>query len=118
LWFLADFRPVLFPNIFIYLRDQRTLSIVPLIPCYDFAMSSSGTMSRAEAFQIELLRRMSGEERMAIAFEMTEFGWELVEARIRSTHPEWTDAQVRHERLRIAFLPHDLPSGFAPSASQ
>jgi hypothetical protein len=86
--------------------------------CYHFGVSFSHTTSRAETLQIELLRRMTGEQRLAIAFEMSHFGWELVEARIRSAHPDWTDAQILHERLRIAFLPHSLPLRFSQVAVQ
>jgi hypothetical protein len=81
-------------------------------------MSLSDATSHAEALQFDLLRQMTGEQRLAIAFEMTEFGWELVEARIRGTYPDWTDAQIRYERLRIAFLPHPLPPAFRQAAFQ
>ena len=35
---------------------------------------------------------------------------ELVKARIRQEHPDWPEAQVTREVLRLAFLPEPLPS--------
>jgi len=53
---------------------------------------------------------MSGEQRVLMALEMSLFARELAKAGIRHDHPEWTEAQVTREILRIAFLPGPLPS--------
>jgi hypothetical protein len=53
---------------------------------------------------------MTGEQRLLIAFEMSQFARELVKARIRQEHPDWPEAQITRELLRLAFLPEPLPS--------
>ncbi len=40
------------------------------------------------------------------------FARELSRERVRSEHPEWPEAQIKLELLRIAFLPDPLPRGF------
>jgi len=36
---------------------------------------------------------------------------EFTKAGIRSRHPDWNEAQVFHELLRLQFLPDPLPTG-------
>jgi hypothetical protein len=52
---------------------------------------------------------MSGEQRLLLAFEMSEFARDLAKAGIRREHAEWDEARVARELLRLAFLPHPLP---------
>jgi len=47
---------------------------------------------------------------MLLALEMSEFARELAVAGIRRDHPQWTEAQVARELLRLAFLPAPLPA--------
>jgi len=47
---------------------------------------------------------------MLLAFEMSEFARELARAGIRHDHPEWSEAQVARELLRLAFFPKPLPA--------
>jgi hypothetical protein len=54
---------------------------------------------------------MSGEQRLLLAFEMSLFARELAKEGVRRDHPEWTEAQVARELLRLAFLPSPLPVG-------
>jgi hypothetical protein len=54
---------------------------------------------------------MSGEQRIFLAFEMSLFGRELAKEGVRRRHPEWTEAQVARELLRLAFLEAPLPAG-------
>jgi hypothetical protein len=54
---------------------------------------------------------MSGEQRMLLAWDMSLFARDLARAGIRDAHPEWTDAEVARELLRLAFLPEPLPTG-------
>jgi hypothetical protein len=54
---------------------------------------------------------MSGEQRLLLALEMSLFARELAREGIRRDHPEWTEAKVARELLRLAFLPAPLPAG-------
>ena len=53
---------------------------------------------------------MSGEQRLLLTFEMSLVARDLARAGIRRDHPEWEEAQVARELLRLAFLPAPLPS--------
>ena len=53
---------------------------------------------------------MSGEQRLVLAFEMSLCGRELAREGIGRDHPDWTEAQVARELLRLAFLPAPLPA--------
>ena len=52
---------------------------------------------------------MSREQRILLAFEMSMFARELNRERIRREHPEWPEAGVARELLRLAFFPAPLP---------
>ena len=54
---------------------------------------------------------MTGEQRLLEALEMSLFARELAKSKIRSDHPDWSEAQVAREVLRLQFLPEPLPSG-------
>ncbi|HKW19141.1 MAG TPA: hypothetical protein VJO35_16665 [Terriglobales bacterium] len=58
---------------------------------------------------MQLLRSMSGEQRMLLAFEMSLFAREFAKEGIRREHPDWAEALVKRELLRISFLPAPLP---------
>ena len=75
-------------------------------------MAISDTSPEARARQEEILRAMTGEQRIMLAYEMSMFARELMKEGIRRDHPDWTEAQVAREVLRIAFLPASLPAGF------
>lgn len=55
---------------------------------------------------------MSDEQRFMNALELSLFTRGLARARIRQEHPDWTEAEVQRELLRLAFLPAPLPPGF------
>ena len=74
-------------------------------------MSSTDTSPAAQAVQLDIQRSMSGEQRLLLAYEMSMFGRELNRARLRDEHPEWTEAQIARELLRLAFFPRPLPPG-------
>jgi hypothetical protein len=78
--------------------------------CYHDAVVMSDTTPEAKAIQEEALRNMTGEQRLLLAWDMSLFR-ELARAGIRQEHPDWTEAQVAPELLRLAFLPAPLPSG-------
>lgn len=67
------------------------------------------TTAVADAVQMQLLRSMSGEQRMLLAFEMSLFAREFAKEGIRREHPDWAEALVKRELLRISFLPAPLP---------
>ena len=54
---------------------------------------------------------MSGEQRLLLAYEMSMFARELNRARLLREHPEWPEASIARELLRLAFLPAPLPAG-------
>lgn len=62
---------------------------------------SLDTSPEAARRQNEIFRRMSGPQRVEMAFRMSEAARELTVAGIRHRHPDWTDEQVHH-----AFLEH------------
>lgn len=54
---------------------------------------------------------MSGEQRLLLAYEMSMFGRELNRLRLLHEHPDWDNARIARELLRLAFFPHPLPPG-------
>jgi Rv0078B-related antitoxin len=70
----------------------------------------SDTSAAARAIQLEIHRSISGEQRLLLAFEMSLFARDLCRERIRHEHPEWTEAQIFRELIRLAFLPDPLPA--------
>jgi hypothetical protein len=74
-------------------------------------MAMSDTSPAAQDIQIRIQSAMSGEQRLLLAYEMSLFARELAHEGIRRDHPEWTEAQVARELLRLAFLPAPLPAG-------
>ena len=69
------------------------------------------TSPDAERVQLDVFRRMTGEQRLKLALEMSDFARELSLSRIRAEHPEWSDWEVKRELLRLDFLPDALPPG-------
>jgi hypothetical protein len=67
------------------------------------------TTPEAAQIQLGILRAMTGEQRLKIAFEMCRFAGKLAAAGIRQEHPEWSERQIKRELLRLAFLPKPLP---------
>ncbi|MFZ3340718.1 MAG: hypothetical protein WA609_07025 [Terriglobales bacterium] len=74
-------------------------------------MAISDTSPEAQAIQLKIQNAMTGEQRILLAFEMSEFARKLARAGIRKDHPEWSEAQVGRELLRLAFFPKPLPAG-------
>jgi hypothetical protein len=74
-------------------------------------MPHTDTSPAAQAVQLEILgAAMSGEQRILLTFEMSLFARELAREGIRREHPEWPEALVARELLRLAFFPAPLPS--------
>ena len=61
----------------------------------------------AHALQIELYRRMTGAERLAIAFRLTEMTREAAIAGIRARHPDYDEDDV-HAAFRRLWLGVEL----------
>jgi hypothetical protein len=74
-------------------------------------VATRDTSPAAEALQLEIQNAMSGEQRLLLALDMSLFARELAKEGVRRDHPEWTEAQVARELLRLAFLPSSLPDG-------
>ena len=74
-------------------------------------MATSDTSPTAGALQLKIQSAMSGEQRLLLALDMSLFARELAKEGVRRDHPEWTEAQVARELLRLAFLPSSLPDG-------
>ena len=67
------------------------------------------TIPAAQSLQQQIQRAMTGEQRVLLAWEMSLFVRQLQAARVRQEHPQWSDAEVGRELLRLAFLPAPLP---------
>ena len=76
------------------------------------AVSISDTTPEARELQLRIQRSMSGVDRMLLAYEMSMFARELAREQIRMDHPDWNEAQIVRELLRIAFFPKPLPVRF------
>lgn len=73
-------------------------------------MGVTDTSPAAQALQLQIQRAMPGEQRLLLALEMSLFARELAKEGIRREHPEWSEAQVARELVRLAFLPALLPA--------
>lgn len=67
------------------------------------------TTPEMEALQMSIHRRLSGAERLSLAWEMSLAVRELALTRLRRQHPDWSEADLKRELLRYAFLPSRLP---------
>jgi hypothetical protein len=73
-------------------------------------MSRDTTAAAAHA-QLEAQRRLGEAGRLRVALDMSITARALAAAGIRRDHPDWDEARVKRELLRIAFAPARLPSG-------
>ncbi|HEU0076594.1 MAG TPA: hypothetical protein VFQ76_03030 [Longimicrobiaceae bacterium] len=69
----------------------------------------SDTSPEAAEIQASIHRRMTGEERLRLAVEMSETARELALARLRAEHPDWSERELKRELLRYAFGSAPLP---------
>ena len=74
------------------------------------AVPITDTSPSAQALQLQIQRAMPGEQRLLLALEMSLFARELAKERIRREYPEWSDAQVARELVRLTFLPAPVPA--------
>src|SRR5437588_5125605 len=61
------------------------------------------TTREAWQVQMEVLRRMSPNRRLELAFQMTNSLREVVASGVRSRHPEYSDDQVRLAVIRLTL---------------
>jgi hypothetical protein len=64
-------------------------------------MKARDTSAPAEAAQLAAYRRMSGEQRVAIASNLSEDVREIARAGIRARHPNYDEEQVRFALFRM-----------------
>jgi hypothetical protein len=64
------------------------------------------TSPAAASLQLEILRGLPAERRLGLAVEMSLAARDLLVARLRSEHPDWSADQLRLGALRLT-LPHD-----------
>ena len=81
------------------------------LACY-YRLVFTDTSREAREVQLNVYRKMSGAQRILVAFEMSIFARDLARARVRRVHPEWDESQVTRELLRLAFSPQPLPARF------
>lgn len=70
----------------------------------------SDTSPEIEAMQLEIRRRMTGSQRLQVAFELSDTSQALRKVGIQREHPDWSERQVVLELLRLAFFPEPLPA--------
>lgn len=75
---------------------------MPLMPLTD-------TTPDALCVQMKVLGKLSGEQRILMAFEISDLARGLAKARIQGEHPEWPETRIARELLRLAFFPAPLP---------
>ncbi len=67
------------------------------------------TSPEAAKIQAEVQRRMTGEQRLNVAFEMSLLARELLHSRLRRQHPDWSEAECEREILRCTLAPDPIP---------
>jgi hypothetical protein len=70
------------------------------------------TSAQAAEVQASVYRKMTGSQKVQLAYEISMTAREFAASRIRSEHPDWSEANIGRELLRIAFLPAPLPHGY------
>ena len=74
-------------------------------------MAISDTSPEIEAMQAQIHERMSGEQRLLMALEMSSFAHELARQGLRDANPDWSEDRIRREFLLSLFPPGSAPSG-------
>jgi hypothetical protein len=67
------------------------------------AMIARDTSARVAALQSEFHRRLNPGERLLMAMEMSEFARSLTRAGLRDRHPEYDEAQLDAEMLKVLY---------------
>ncbi len=69
----------------------------------------SDTASEAMAHQTKVYCKLTGVERLSLAFDMSLLARDMSRTRLRLQHPDWTDDEVKREVLRYAFALASIP---------
>jgi len=69
----------------------------------------SDTSAEAASVQTNVHRRLSGAERLRIAFDMSVTARAFALARLRQEHSDWSERELLLELVRMAFLPARSP---------
>ena len=69
----------------------------------------SDTSHDAARIQIDVQRRLTGEQRLRVAFEMSMLARDLLLARLRHQYPDWSEKELKHEILRCTLAPDPVP---------
>jgi hypothetical protein len=72
----------------------------------------SDTSSEIAELRFAIHPAMSAERCLCLACEMSDFANKVQKTGIRILHPDWLEAKVMREVLRLAMLPEALPKGF------
>ena len=67
------------------------------------------TSPEAARIQIDVQRRLTGEQRLRAAFEMSMLARDLLLARLRGQYPEWSAEELKRELLRCTLAPAPVP---------
>jgi hypothetical protein len=68
-----------------------------------FRMRPRDTSAKAAAIQDRLHDAMGPAGRFELAMQMSELAREFALAGVRDRHPDWTEAQIRRELVRILY---------------
>lgn len=63
----------------------------------------SDTSPEAAEIQASIYRGMTGEQRLRLAFEMSQMARDMALARLRAQHPDWSEWELKRQLLRHAF---------------
>jgi|RhiMetdeSRZDD1v2_1073273.scaffolds.fasta_scaffold2396209_1 hypothetical protein len=74
-------------------------------------MTPFDTSSAANEVQLDILRRMSGTQRLRMAIDLSEIARELAFARIAGGHPSLSKTQLIREFLHCVLPEGDYPPG-------
>jgi len=72
-------------------------------------MSLSDTSCAAQEVQLRVQQAVSGEQRLLLAFAMSQFTRGLATEQIRRDHPEWDERQVARGSATRIVVQHHRP---------
>jgi len=67
------------------------------------------TSINAAEIQLDVQRRLTGEQRLRVAFEMSMLARDLLLARLKQQFPEWSEDELKREVLRCTLAPDPVP---------
>ncbi|MGB8060788.1 MAG: hypothetical protein WCF26_02685 [Candidatus Sulfotelmatobacter sp.] len=98
------------PSCGLFGTGRRQLAAQNIHPSRYGNVPITDTSPSAQALQLQIQRAMPGEQRLFLALEMSLFARELAKEQIRREYPEWSDAQVARELVRLTFMPALVPA--------